>query len=101
MSNNTRDTSSTSDTSYDFTMQRLIGGKYSVAACMETAERVVRDKTSSYKMLDIDAENHIPKFQMNGMSICFFIVSFAFPLLTIKCRECLRNVRLSSCLADF
>ena len=66
MSSNTRDTSSASDTSNDLFMQRMIGGKYTVQQCMDTAERVVRDKTSSYKLLDINAENHIPKFQMNG-----------------------------------
>lgn len=66
MSNNTRDTSTTSDTSHDMTVQKMIAGKYTVQQCMDTAERVVREKTSSYKLLDINAENHIPKFQMNG-----------------------------------
>jgi hypothetical protein len=45
----------------------MIAGKYTVQQCMDTAERVVSEKTSSYKMLDINKENHIPKFQMNGM----------------------------------
>jgi hypothetical protein len=66
MSNNTRDSSKTSDTSYDLPVQRMIEGKYTLQQCMDTAERVVQKKTSAYKLLDVNAENHIPKFQMNG-----------------------------------
>ena len=71
MSNNTGDTSTTtaSDLFYDLIEQRMIAGKYTVQQCMDTAERVVREKTSSYKLLDINAEHHIPKFQMNGTFI--------------------------------
>ena len=44
----------------------LIGGKYTVQQCMDTAEKVVQQKTSQYRLLDIHAENKIPKFHLNG-----------------------------------
>jgi serine/threonine protein kinase len=76
MSNNTRDSSRTSDSSYDVPVTRMIAGKYTIQQCMDTAERVVREKTSSYKQLDVDAENHIPKFQMNGTYILLQLYRF-------------------------
>ena len=67
MSDNTRDSSTTgSAMSYDLPIQKMIAGKYTIQQCMDMAERVVREKTSSYKLLDVNAEDHIPKFQMNG-----------------------------------
>jgi hypothetical protein len=48
---------------------KLIGGKYTVEQCMQTAEKVVAQKTSEYRLLDVHAEKNIPKFQMDGKSI--------------------------------
>jgi hypothetical protein len=45
---------------------QLIEGKYTIEQCMNTAERVVQQKTSAYRLLDVEAENGIPKFHMSG-----------------------------------
>lgn len=47
----------------------LIGGKYTVQQCMDTAEKVVKQKTSEYHILDIHAENKIPKFHLNELTL--------------------------------
>ena len=49
----------------------LIGGKYTIQQCMDTAERVVQQKTSEYRLLDAQAEQRIPKFHLNGTSIYY------------------------------
>lgn len=54
----------------------LIGGKYTIQQCNDTAEKVVKQKTSEYRLLDIHAENKIPKFHLNGTF--FFLFCFVF-----------------------
>jgi hypothetical protein len=50
---------------------KLIEGKFTIQQCMDTAERVVKQKTSAYKLLDVHAENGIPKFHMSGTCDAF------------------------------
>jgi hypothetical protein len=44
----------------------LIEGKYKVQILMDTAEKVVKKKTEGSKILDVEAENRIPKFKTAG-----------------------------------
>lgn len=46
----------------------VIEGKYTVQTLLETAEKVVLKKTEGSKILDIEAENRIPKFLFSGSS---------------------------------
>lgn len=52
---------------------QLIEGKYTIQQCMDTAERVVKQKTSASLLLDVDAENRIPKFHMSGKLCVYWI----------------------------
>jgi hypothetical protein len=46
--------------------QTLVEGKYTLKSLMDTAERVVKEKTMDTMVLDAEAENRIPKFRLSG-----------------------------------
>jgi hypothetical protein len=46
--------------------QTLVEGKYTLKSLMDTAERVVKEKTLDTMILDVEAENRIPKFRSSG-----------------------------------
>jgi len=51
-------------TSYN--KKNLIEGKYTVQKLLDTANDVVKKKTAGSIVLDVEAENRIPKFQEAG-----------------------------------
>jgi hypothetical protein len=46
--------------------KELVEGKYTIKALLETAQKVVERKTAGSKILDVEAENRIPKFRYSG-----------------------------------
>jgi hypothetical protein len=62
MSDNTRSTMNDEESQH----QQLIDGKYTIQQCMDVAEKAVCKKTSTWELLDVDAEERIPKFLMSG-----------------------------------
>lgn len=48
---------------------KLVEGRYTMKSLVDTAERVVTKKTTGSRILDLDAENQIPKFGFSGACV--------------------------------
>jgi hypothetical protein len=62
MSDNTRSTMNDDESQH----QELIDGKYTIQQCMDAAEKAVGTKTATCELMDVNAEQRIPKFLKSG-----------------------------------
>ena len=57
--------------------QKLIEGKYTESHLMQVVKKTIQRKTEQCKLLDIEAENKIPKLDDNGTTKIIFNSFFA------------------------